>query len=208
MESGTGTNPPDSHGARYQRAFEDWKRVRTAIEFENTLINYRQTWHAGLQLPLVAAFFVVFSEIPKSAGPVTTPANVALILLPLLGVAVAAFIQTSILAASKQTKILEDWWFTTHSQGNRVDYLAEHPPINGIFAEKLYKGLDPAFVPTLFMTAWVIALGASVYQIARTAVTLVKEHGFVILILYSVVVSFVSLYSWLRRNKPASAVNP
>jgi hypothetical protein len=199
-----GADPMDE---AYRRAFEDWKRVRSAIEFENTLIHYRQTWHAGLQLPLVAAFFVVFPAVTKPSGTLSTPVTLALLLLPLLGLAVALFIQTAIHAASRQIKVLEDWWFTTRSNGNRRDYLAEHPPINGLFDERIYKGLNPAFIPMLFVVAWAIALGASVYQITE-ADTLLTKYGSSLLIVYSLIVTTASLYHWFRRNKPASAGIP
>ncbi|MEM9978375.1 MAG: hypothetical protein AAF808_12185 [Cyanobacteria bacterium P01_D01_bin.2] len=38
------------------REYADWKRIRSAVEHENALINYRQTWLLTSQAFLLTAF--------------------------------------------------------------------------------------------------------------------------------------------------------
>lgn len=208
--------PGGSTEARnFDQAVDDWKRIRSSIEFENTLINHRQTWHASIQLVLATAFVVVFSSVLKDGSPAgrqpesgySVPATLALIVIPMMGILVSSFIHSAIDAASKQIKNLESWWFDHYSNGNQVDYLTWHPHINGIFEQRYYKTFNTSFIPALFFVGWFSALVAATASIAGPVLgpwqTVVEKtvglfNGIVTLIM--MVVMLVNLWKQQRAR--------
>jgi hypothetical protein len=50
------------------REYADWKRIRSALEHENTLVNHRVTWLLTSQAFLIAALVAVFNEAQKPEG--------------------------------------------------------------------------------------------------------------------------------------------
>jgi hypothetical protein len=67
------------------RDFADWKRVRSSIEHENSLVNHRLSWLFASQAFLYAAFAVVFNAW-KNPGAGNTPPGSCQVLLAIISI--------------------------------------------------------------------------------------------------------------------------
>jgi hypothetical protein len=197
---------------RDDQAVEDWRRVRSEIEAENVLINNRQTWHIGLQTLITAAFFLVFSSLAKGEFikvGLEGLAQFVLFVLAALGIVVSAFIQTAIRAALIQIDILERWWFKKYSNDDRQSYLDEHPPINGIFEQKIYKNFNPAAIPFCFVIVWTMAPGVIIASplgnVVRSVPKVVRNYPIPSVIGISILMNIIlyvgkKVYNHLHRD--------
>jgi hypothetical protein len=84
----------------------DWKRCRLAIEHENQLVNHRLSWMFASQGFLFAAFGAIWNSWKYSASTkasTETITSVAILtIICLVGIAVCAGIQMSVLEAEMQ----------------------------------------------------------------------------------------------------------
>lgn len=110
----------------HNRSLIDWRRVRSAIEHENNLVNHRVTWLLLSQGALLATFSNLFSKwveysasVPGAVAPLpanTTAAGVgpylpiALVLLAVLGLAISMNLRLSLRNAALQIFRLTVWW--------------------------------------------------------------------------------------------------
>lgn len=102
------------------RDYVDWKRVRSAIEHENTLVHYRLTWFSSLQTFLFAAFGVILGLVFKDPSRTLEASEfefdyilVALIVIFViifLGMSTSVAIWRALLDARRQIRNLDCWW--------------------------------------------------------------------------------------------------
>jgi hypothetical protein len=91
----------------------DWKRVRAAIEHENTLVNHRLTWLLTSQGFLLAGFGAIYKS-----GLNTIYDLVILAIIAIAGIASSYRILIEIAAAHDQLSKLDQWWHETHGAVN------------------------------------------------------------------------------------------
>ena len=158
---------PESHPLRED--LEIWKLVRSSIEHENTLKNYRTTWLLATQLFLFSAFSAVFVEANKDKGALWDTIRVPIFLLAVggLGIFTCALAWVSMSAANKQVSNLEDWFLNKYHNKEETDnnkwtesvYTitanVNHPPINGIFRKRLYVRISDGLLPLVLALGWV-----------------------------------------------------
>ncbi|MEB3325512.1 MAG: hypothetical protein VKM17_09295, partial [Cyanobacteriota bacterium] len=160
------------------KATTDWKRIRSAIEHENTLVNHRLTWLLTSQAFLFAGFGLVFTSMKNSSFDIIY-SLLLLSLISLVGIAVSCKICLDIEGASRQLAELDHWWHTTYApsvfkspqqqSGRELRRAASlklkhhHPNIQGwggvrknFWAEKGLK------VEIIFITAWLMIVAGVV----------------------------------------------
>lgn len=154
----------------------DWKRIRAAIEHENTLINHRLTWLLTSQGFLFTGFGVVFSTIKQ--GHKNPYAVIILFVIAVLGMAISFKIFVDIEDAANQLLDLDCWWYSKYApedfsnsgyasdinmRERAQEKLQEcHPALQGRRNRKMFwldKGLK---VEISFFVAWVVILSGVV----------------------------------------------
>jgi hypothetical protein len=133
----------------------NWKRVRSAIEHENQLINHRLTWLLSSQAFLFAAFALVFQASTKSDVNPDQKVFYQFVLagFSLTGILVGLYIQRPLRTAEIQHERLRDWW--TASIKNSSDP-NRHPPIAGDPPNWRDRFLPQSKFPLVFVAAWII----------------------------------------------------
>lgn len=151
----------------------DWKRCRSAIEHENTLVNHRLSWLFASQSFLFASFGVIWNAWKNPSGSNSVPAQasmVFLIIIAITGIVVCTAIQQSLLGAEKQIIFLDRWWYLAGSPqsvdryrdsderaNKRVARDQIHPPIQGdihIQGNFLNRVISFTFLPNWFNAVW------------------------------------------------------
>jgi hypothetical protein len=157
------------------RSLADWKRVRSAIEHENTLVNHRLTWLLSSQAFLFAGFGVIY------AGKNNLYSMIILAVIGMLGIAISFKIFIDIENAGKQLWKLDQWWHETHSQSKyreqedtpnqtNIDRRGlayqklrkHHPELQFMRGRKLFwldKGVK---LEIAFISAWIVILSVVV----------------------------------------------
>lgn len=92
------------------REYADWKRVRTAIEHENTVVNHRLTWFFTIQLVLVAAVGAIMKDL-RAAGRTDLGLIIGLLIASVIGFVLCLAIYTIIKDAHDQIDQLDRWWY-------------------------------------------------------------------------------------------------
>jgi hypothetical protein len=94
---------------------KDWKRIRSVIEHENSLINYRLTWLIVPQGFLIQVFSNVLNTLFSKEHPVTKEFSVVLYFLltaiSFLLVVFCYLILNSIKAAEDYLMEIDQWWY-------------------------------------------------------------------------------------------------
>lgn len=91
--------------------YADWKRVRLAIEHENTLVNHRITWLLTTQGFIVAVLGALFNEAQKTEGLNFRHAGLLTLVLSILSLLVCRAISVSLREADEQLNNLDKWWY-------------------------------------------------------------------------------------------------
>lgn len=161
---------------------DDWKRVRSQIEHENTLINHRLSWLFSSQAFLFGAFIYILQATITRTMSVPTAAQQgqglmdipkiqgALAVIALVGIAICSFIMVMLDAAHKQIRMLEDWWIhyylrdLKNAELYKIECLKGHPPINGLFDELLYRALSTRYLPITLIFGWVFLFSVVILE--------------------------------------------
>jgi hypothetical protein len=147
-------NPSDSKWDEFHDPeIVDWKRVRSALEHENTLTNHRLTWLLTSQGFLFAAFALVFEASTKNDVKPEIRVVYEWILggLAITGILVSVWIGLGIQTAGEQHDCLERWWKDRRKDETR------HPPICG-HGPRLILRLPYSAFGSIFVVAWLIFL--------------------------------------------------
>jgi hypothetical protein len=128
----------------------NWKRVRSALEHENLLVNHRLTWLLSSQAFLFAAFAIIFQESAKNDVDPNRRVLYQFILagLSTTGVLVAFYIQRPIRTAEIQHENLVKWW-----RMQKLRDINAHPPICGEPSRR-DRYLPQSNFPIVFVIAW------------------------------------------------------
>lgn len=94
---------------------ENWRRIRAAIEHENTLVNHRLTWLLGSQTILFAGFGVVFAVDDGKRWSSDLSTLILLTAISFVAIVISVNIRRQINLAAKQLAHLDAWW---HAQSN------------------------------------------------------------------------------------------
>jgi len=89
---------------------ENWKRIRAAIEHENTLVKHRLTWLLGSQTILFAGFGVVFAVDDGKRWSSDPSTLILLTAISFVAIVISVNIRRQINLASKQLAHLDAWW--------------------------------------------------------------------------------------------------
>ncbi len=100
----------------HNRGLINWRRVRSAIEHENTLVNHRVTWLLLSQAALLAAFASLYAKwLELSGGSSGTLVDsyipVPLSLVAILGLVICFNLRVSLRNAATQLNRLTKWWY-------------------------------------------------------------------------------------------------
>jgi len=120
-ETDQNSMPPGAHdpkGTTCSKAepdpeIENWKRVRSAIEHENTLTHYRITWLFSAQAFLFASFVVEFNQAAKcSENSVASQALFPWILwaITVAGMLISFATWNGLAHGGFQLQRLDNWW--------------------------------------------------------------------------------------------------
>jgi hypothetical protein len=202
----------------------DWKRCRSAIEHENTLVNHRLSWLFASQSFLFASFGVVWNAWKNPSGSNSVPAQtsvVFLIIIAITGIVVCTAIQQSLLGAEKQIILLDRWWYLAGSLQSadlytdnsdramqRVERDRCHPPIQGdihIPGNFFSRVISFTFLPNWFNVVWgLLAFTVVIEKGPSFLVRSVTDHPLriVLLIIYSTAIMF--LFRMPSDRPPAS----
>ena len=146
---------------------EDWKRVRSAMEHENSLINHRLTWWLSSQGGLLVVTGLIFPHILSDVGapsqtsepafrimalifprilrhvdarPQTSELSFQIMILILMhiGILTSLFFWRAVRAAQKAHWELEEWWRRRDEvDAEKKAIERKHPPICG--TEPLFR---------------------------------------------------------------------
>lgn len=92
--------------------YADWRRVRLAIEHENTLVNHRITWLLTSQGFIVAGIVAVVNEAMKPDGVNKLVACIITTVLSLVSFFISSAIHRSLEEADIQIDHLDKWWYS------------------------------------------------------------------------------------------------
>jgi hypothetical protein len=164
----------------------DWKRCRLAIEHENQLVNHRLSWMFASQGFLFAAFGAIWNSWKYSASTkasTETITSVAILtIICLVGIAVCAGIQMSVLEAEMQLASLDKWWYfggdcntdgAYNSIGERIRLQkirdAMHPPLQGgahVRGKFMSRFFSFSNIPSWFIVTWVLVGSFAIHGIS------------------------------------------
>ncbi|WP_434686944.1 hypothetical protein [Pseudanabaena minima] len=164
------------------KEYEDWKRIRSVIEHENNLINYRQTWLILPQGFLISGFIqLLFNSIDKH---IPNMFFLVIACIPILLIFFCVIMINSINAAENHLEQLDRWWYLQlEPKGKRdeyykdlnkdlekfcwkdkkerdelvISYIDKHPPLQGWTDRRKYKFYYP-LTPILFIGFWSVML--------------------------------------------------
>jgi hypothetical protein len=146
----------------------DWRRVRSVIEHENSLVNNRVTWLLVSQGFLFAAYGTLLASWGKGELKIGAGTFVALLLALF---AISAYICLSIgivlAAAVKHIKFTHSWWYKIKMSTASAEVIEEatyswsdrnqrHPYLQGWKARKHTRPFDTEFMPYFFLGGWTI----------------------------------------------------
>ncbi len=161
----------------------DYKRIRSAIEHENSLIDKRMTWLLGSHGFLLAAFGLFLREggSPNTGFSLHSRGEISAILyaVAMIGFLVCLCIAVSVKCATLQICRLEEWWYANYqilraklrtfdSEQQAYDYVRhrladysyereienDQPPINGIFTGGFVRIFSISGLPWYFLMLW------------------------------------------------------
>ncbi|MGD1853936.1 MAG: hypothetical protein ACFB2W_06750 [Leptolyngbyaceae cyanobacterium] len=202
-----------------EREYEDWKRIRSAIEHENTLVNYRQTWLLTSQAFLLTAFgSLLIASDPNQAN---NDFSVLLKIIPIVGLFVCALLQRSLNAAEDHIMELEQWWyyklslkqntcvtrkgnnwknFSWRNKEERTElinhHIADHPPIQGWTGYGFTRFFHYPVTPVLFIVLWFIILGFILWD----SITIALLYKLLEIIAITAVILIIQLVFSRRRK--------
>jgi hypothetical protein len=165
----------------YKRECDDWRRVRSAIEHENQLVNNRVTWLILTQAALFAAFAGLFSKWAEARAPEPS-LGLALGALPLMAICLCVNIWVNISNAEKALGRLTRWWYreaydqldsgeiteeAVKGACDKVRTIEErHPPlqlwgdlhlqVHNLGHRRFALPFRVVFMPVYFITGWVV----------------------------------------------------
>jgi hypothetical protein len=93
------------------KEYADWRRIRLAVEHENTLVNHRITWLLTSQAFLIAALVGIFNEAQKPEGINADQAWLFSFAIALISITICFAIGRSLAEASFQLDHLDKWWY-------------------------------------------------------------------------------------------------
>lgn len=144
-------NAKDGFDEFKDRRFADWRRIRLAIEHENTLVNHRITWLLTSQAFVISATVAIFNEALKPDGISLDKAWILLLVIAIISLLICFAIGRALMEADKQLDSLDKWWYQYWNLNNDWIDIEErqrlvamgrrdgHPEIQGIRREKVYK---------------------------------------------------------------------
>jgi len=154
---------------------DNWKRLRSAIEHENTLTNHRITWLVSSQSFLFAAFILAVNQWAKK----NEIYDEALYVYPLVmcviataGVITCWLTYQSLCHGDQQLKFLDQWWHIgkdwnsctdtdvigIKGKNGRQAVSMSHPPLQGSSKSRIDKYLGTDKMPIYFLIIWVAIL--------------------------------------------------
>jgi hypothetical protein len=155
---------PDGADDAPDPAIGDWKRVRSVIEHENTLVNHRLTWLIVTQAGLLA--FV--GNLHQSARGLDSEARLLeIVAIVAGGILLPSWIYIQLNAAKKAMKNAADWWYARYGREDAGKKLPDkcHPPVQrgrldvtddiDAGSSRLIRYLRaPDQLPLLFVAIW------------------------------------------------------
>lgn len=180
------------------RYFHDWKRVRSAIEHENNLVNHRLTWLFLAQGGLFTAFF-------SSSGEAT---GFIRICVAVFGMFICGFIFVPLREADKALVGLNDWWRSKLT--DRPEECKLHPPIQRRRTDLpwYFDLFQPQNICFVFMAMWIVILigltgyGGYVIKFLNTEI----RFGVILAILVGIgILIFMFRYPKELRQKPSNS---
>lgn len=212
----------------------DWKRCRSAIEHENTLVNHRLSWLFASQAFLFAAFGVLFNSWKNPSAncsqPPTYTYQILLATTAITGMLVCLAIQQSLYGAESQIILIDRWWYDNENdRGMQRNYKCgtdrvelrknrdrKHPPLQGdihIPGSRIARLVSFTHTPLVFLFAWAIILLMVVLELKFPIVInqFFAQHGWILLshlgvgLLFGAIVLLVVRRS--RRQIPADSGN-
>jgi hypothetical protein len=212
--------------------YADWKRVRAAIEHENTLVNHRLNWLFSSQAFLFTAFTVLFNTWKNSAtvqpGLTNSTTEIAtknqflflLILVALIGFFICLFIQRGLNAAEDHLQDLDKWWYREFDNSipgglsewsnreKRKELMnlqrPKHPPLQGWAGRNWSRWFNYSVTPVLFLTAWFLIFLLIVLDVSSPiAILLIEAVPKIISYLFFAVLIVILVRLYDRtRKKP------
>jgi hypothetical protein len=191
--------------------FADWKRIRAAIEHENTLVNHRLTWLLSSQTLLITAYilsFIQWSKVTEINAQSKSVYPAILLILALFGVVLSIFIWRTLLRAASQLHRLERWWYGDRSCsellkrksimrgvpfGEEENLTMYNPPIQGRNRGRIDGFINGESIPVIFIAAWsFIILYSGLTQLREIQDTVSKNwQNFIFAMI--VIVMFIAL---------------
>ena len=158
----------------------DWKRVRAAIEHENTLVNHRLTWLLTSQALLFGGFGLIFQDEKKLNDHYYLA---FLVIICFVGIVVSLKTYIDIEMAGRQLSELDRWWHKTYApqeynKASNYDFntrqkaitimSSKHPPIQGRNQKNFW--IDRTLkMEIIFIISWVLI---SVFPVRKLALVL------------------------------------
>jgi len=170
--------------------YADWRRIRLAIEHENTLVNHRITWLLTSQGFVVAGIVAVVNESLKPEGVNQAIACIITMVLSLVSFFISWAIHRSLKEADSQLDHLDKWWYSYwapdiewHDKSwddpriwkelIETSRKEGHPEIHGKRRDK-FAGLGPVnfrHVAKLLQYIWLVLLIASSVYLAYITIS-------------------------------------
>jgi len=203
--------------------FANWKRVRAAIEHENTLVNHRLSWLFSSQAFLFTAFTVLFNTW-KNSNSTTDIATknqflFLLILIALIGFFICLFIQRGLNAAEDHLQELDKWWYRKvdnsipggysvwNNRTRRKELMDlkrfKHPPMQGWVVRSWDRWFNYSVTPVLFLLAWSLIFLLVVLDVSSPiGVPLIEKAPTIISYFFFAVfiVVCIRVYDRIRKN--------
>jgi hypothetical protein len=207
-------------------AIVNWKRVRSAIEHENMLVNHRLTWLFASQAFLFTAFTLAFNawSNPTTANREQFPFVLGII--EFVGFGTALLIWRGLFAAEKQLNRLDRWWHSSNRDdleeleipydsndpqriGAMKRLLPNHPPIEGASSGGIDMLLRQSSIPIVFMIAWaaLAVVGFNLVVTALTSIRTLTEKTWPYITIAILTLVMREVWAYARRHKRIAEQN-
>jgi hypothetical protein len=179
----------------------DWKRIRSAIEHENTLTNHRLTWLLTSQGFLLAAFALVFQASTKTdvKEDLREFYKFVLAAISFTGILISAYLRFGLRAAWVQHDYLRNWWLRRPETGHK-----RHPDVCGTnygwFTDRL---LTYHNFPFVFMITWLFLIPVVMWDYLKPHASQLGVGALALVVAIGLIV--IGIFIGRRRsNQPLS----
>jgi hypothetical protein len=192
------------------KALADWKRIRSAIEHENMLVNHRLTWLFTTQGFLIAFFGLIIKLYidlqDDKRNTFFGPLIIISVTICVLALYMCRSVRRGLIGASDQLRKIDNWWhfrpdgvvdplcsskighlrkkYSFIRQLASLCKINKHPDLQGALRMRFDSYWGNEFIPNVFQMIWILLIFVTFLAMSNSVNTFFRDnHSFKFFIL-------------------------